>query len=415
MSKPLDVAIIGAGPYGLSLASHLRAVGIDFRIFGKPMGFWKTNVPPGTLLKSYPWALNLHPADTRFTLKEFCADQGSPYHDTRVALPLEVFVAYGESFQARFVPNVERRLLSFVEPRSDGFRATFDDGEVVNVRRIVFALGVYPFRHVPEALCDLPAEVLSHSGDFGPLGRLIGKQVTVIGSGASATDLAALLNERGALVSLVSRTPQLNFAKPPRRRSLMARLMNPNCAIGTGWALKACAAMPQLIHILPEARRLRFANAKEFGPLGCAFMKDRVIGKVPLFLARNLETAKIHGAKVRLHLVKHDGTREVLQTDHVLAATGYRIDLNRLGILDPVLLKHIRTEQDAPLLSAHYETSVPGLHLIGPASASSFGPVARFVFGATHPPPHLAHYLLRALSRRTPAPLTPTVVSPVLR
>jgi len=415
MSKPLDVAIIGAGPYGLSLASHLRAVGIDFRIFGKPMGFWNTNVPPGTLLKSYPWALNLHPAGTRFTLKEFCADQGSPYHDTRVALPLEVFVAYGESFQARFVPNVERKLLSFVESRSDGFRATFDDGEVVNVRRIVFAVGVYPFRHVPEALCGLPAEVLSHSGDFGPLGRLMGKQVAVIGSGASATDLAALLQERGALVSLISRTPQLNFAKPPRRRSVIARLINPNCAIGTGWALKACAAMPQLIHLLPEAQRRRFANAKEFGPLGCAFMKDRVIGKVPLFLARSLETAKIHGAKVRLHLVKNDGTREVLQTDHVLAATGYRIDLNRLGILDPVLLKHVRTKQDAPLLSAHYETSVPGLHFIGPASASSFGPVARFVFGATHPPPHLARYLLRALGHRTFEPLVPTVASPVLR
>jgi thioredoxin reductase len=415
MSKPLDVAIIGAGPYGLSLASHLRAVGIDFRIFGKPMGFWKTNVPPGTLLKSYPWALNLHPAGKTFTLKEFCADQGRPYHDTRVALPLEAFVAYGESFQARFVPNVERKLLSSVEPRSDGFRATFDDSEVVNVRRIVFALGVYPFRHVPEALCNLPAEVLSHSGDFGPLGRLIGKQVAVVGSGASATDLAALLHERGAWVSLVSRTPQLNFAKPPRRRSLMAQLVNPSCGIGAGWALKACAAMPQLIHLLPEARRLRFANAKEFGPLGCAFMKDRVIGKVPLFLARSLETAKVDGAKVRLHLVKHDGTREVLQTDHVLAATGYRIDLNRLSILDPVLVRHIRAEQNAPLLSAHYETSVPGLHFIGPASASSFGPVARFVFGATHPPWHLARYLPRALSRRAPASLTPTVASPVLR
>ncbi len=415
MSKPLDVAIIGAGPYGLSLASHLRAVGIDFRIFGKPMGFWKTNVPPGTLLKSYPWALNLRPAGAKFALKEFCADQGSPYHDTRVALPLEVFVAYGESFHARFVPTVERKLLSFVEPRSDGFRATFDDGEVVNVRRIVFALGVYPFRHVPEALCDLPAEIVSHSSDFGPLGRLIGKHVTVIGSGASATDVAALLHERGALVSLVSRAPQLNFAKPPRRRSWAARVTNPSCAIGTGWALKACAAMPQLIHTLPEARRLQFANAKELGPLGCAFMKDRVIGKVPLLLARSLEAAKVRGTKVRLHLLKHDGTQEVLQTDHVVAATGYRIDLNRLSILHPVLLKHIRTRQDAPLLSAHYETSVPGLHFVGPASASSFGPVARFVFGATHPSPHLARYLLRTLGRRAPARMTPTVASPVLR
>jgi hypothetical protein len=415
MSKPLDVAIIGAGPYGLSLASHLRAAGIDFRIFGEPMGFWKTNVPAGTLLKSYPWALNLHPAGTRFALKEFCADQGSPYHDTRLALALEVFAAYGESFQARFVPNVERRRLISVEPRSDGFRARFDIGEDVNARRIVFALGVHPFRHVPEPLSGLPTDVLSHSSDLGSLDEMGGKQVAVIGSGASATDLAALLYERGASVALIARAPQLNFAKTPQRRGMLARIANPVCGIGTGWALKACAAMPQLIHMLPEAKRLRFANAKEFGPLGCAFMKDRVIGKVPLFLARKLETAKQNGSKVHLHLTGRDGALEALQVDHVVAATGYRIDLNRLGILDPVLLKHIRTEQAAPVLSGHYETSVPGLHFIGPASASSFGPVARFIFGAAHPSRHLARYLLRALSRRTPAPPIPAVASPVLR
>ena len=72
-STSVDVAVIGAGPYGLSLAAHLRARRVEHRIFGDPMGSWKRNMPPGMLLKSYPWATCLSDPRSEFSLKSFCA------------------------------------------------------------------------------------------------------------------------------------------------------------------------------------------------------------------------------------------------------------------------------------------------------------------------------------------------------
>jgi hypothetical protein len=413
MKMPIDVAIIGAGPYGLSLAAHLHARRIEFRIFGKPMGYWKGNMPPGMLLKSYPWASNLYNPELQFTIKQFFAEQDMPYHDSLLALTLENFIAYGETFQRRFVPNVEQKMLIALEQTPQGFLATFHDNEMVCARVLVLAVGLHAFKHVPRAI-DLPAEVLSHSSDYGPLGGLRGKQVAVLGSGASGTDLAALLHEQGTAVSLVARDDEVRFACLPRLRSLLERLVEPNCGIGSGWVLKACSDAPRVIHMLPEHQRLRLAKLP--GPLGGAFMKRRVIGEVPLFLARSVEAAELRGNKVHLRVVKRDGAKEMLEADHVIAATGYKIDISKLPFLDARLQSRIRCVEGAPVLSTKYESSVSGLHFIGPVAASSFGSVARFIFGASYPSRHLARYLSRMVGRRsTPASEATRVVSPVFR
>jgi cation diffusion facilitator CzcD-associated flavoprotein CzcO len=401
----IDIAIIGAGPYGLSLAAYLRAARLEFRIFGKTMHSWKMNMPPGMLLKSHPWSSSLYDPTSSFTLKQFCAERGIPYHDSLISLPVENFIAYGEAFQARFVPDVEQKLLVGLEPNQPGLRAVFDDGEVVTAKRIIFAVGVHPFKHVPRILSHLPAEVLSHSGDYGSLDAFAGKEVSVIGSGASAIDLAALLHEKGASVSLIARAAELRFANPPRtQRSLLRRLASPlrrlvypGSGIGSSWLLKVCADAPWFIHALPQDWRLHLVRTT-LGPLGGTSMKDRVVGKFTLRLGRQLETAEIHAGKVHLQLAVSDGTKETLQTDHVIAATGYKIDLGRLVVLDPGILKQIRMVERTPILSMNYETSIAGLHFIGPASANSFGPVARFAFGALHPSRRLTHHLSRTLA-----------------
>jgi thioredoxin reductase len=408
MTNLIDVAIIGAGPYGLSLATYLRAANVEFRIFGKPMEPWKLGMPPGMLLKSHPWSSSLYDPASSFTLRQFCAERGIPYHDSLMPLPLETFVAYGEAFQARFAPDVEPKLLSGLELTRKGFRATFNDGDVVTARRIVLAIGVHPFKYVPSILSHLPAEVLSHSGDHGPLDKFEDKHVTLLGSGASATDLAALLHEEGVSVSLIARATELNFADPPRmQRSLLRRLIHslkplihPGSGIGSGWLLKACADAPWLIHTLPERWRLHLA-ATALGPLGHSSVRSRVIGKLPLFLGRSLESAKVICDKVHLGVTMSDGTREVLKTDHVIAATGYKVNLNQLGFLDRGLLSRIRMVENTPILSTDYESSVPGLHFVGPASVNSFGPVTRFVFGAIHPSRRLAHHFSGVLTGRS--------------
>jgi thioredoxin reductase len=400
----VDVAVIGAGPYGLSLAAHLRARRVEHRIFGEPMGSWKHNMPSGMLLKSYPWATSLSDPRTEYGLKQFCTERALPYHDELMPMPLSRFIEYGDAFRRRYVPTVERKTLMALEPSAGCFRAAFDDGETVHARRVVIAIGLNPFKRLPQEAADLPADLCSHSSEYGSLELLDGKQVIVVGSGSSATDLAALLRESGISVSLVARAPRLDFADRPRHRTLFERATSPMCGIGHGWTLGACAKYPQLVRLLSDDRRIRLANARELGPLGGAFVKDRVVGKVPVWLGRALQSTKTRNGKVLLDLVDAGGTRHSMQADHVIFATGYKIDVGQLGFLNRTLLRQICLVARAPKLSAHYETSVPGLHFIGPAAANSFGPVCRFVYGTYHPARHLAHHLSAALVRFQPAP-----------
>src|SRR6185503_30549 len=101
-----------------------------------------------------------------------------------------------------------------------------------------------------------------------------------------------------------------------------------------------------------------------------------------------------------LHLVTNDGTREVLQVDHVVAATGYRVDIDRLAFVGEALRSAIRTVKGGPVLSSNYESSVPGLYFIGPASLNSFGPVVRFVLGSSHSARRLTDHFSKTLSDR---------------
>jgi hypothetical protein len=415
LGNSIDVAVIGAGPYGLSLAAHLRARGVEHRIFGEPMGPWKNNMPQGMLLKSYPWASSLSDPDAQFTARNFCTERALPYHDELMPLPLSRFVEYGDAFQARYAPNVERKTLTALESGSGIFRASFSDGETVNARRVVVAVGLHPFKRLPREAESLPSELCSHSSEYGPIRSLQGKNVVVVGAGSSATDLAALLHEQDITVSLVTRSPHLNFTCRPRPRTLLERIAAPMSGIGNGWDMTVCAGFPQLIRLLSNEQRIRLANSKSHGPMSSAFMKDRVIGKIPVLASRFLNGIEARNGKVILDLTANDGAaQQPLHADHVIFATGYEIDLTRLGFLSQKLTNGIRLTERAPLLSAHYESSVPGLHFIGPAAANSFGPVCRFVYGTSHPARHLARHLSAVLPRVRPSAKLQPVESTVL-
>ena len=118
-----DVAIVGAGPYGLSTAAHLKAAGVNFRIFGSPMEFWLKHMPTGMHLKSEGFASSLYDPDSSFTLKAYCAERGLKYADIGNPVPLDVFAAYGIEFQKRFVPELEYRRVTSVQRAPSGFHS----------------------------------------------------------------------------------------------------------------------------------------------------------------------------------------------------------------------------------------------------------------------------------------------------
>src|ERR1041385_5721268 len=90
MKNTCDVAIIGAGPHGLSLAAHLAARGIDFRVFGKPLNTWAEHMPKNMVLKSDGFVSNLSAPAANSTLKAWCGGNNVPYADEGLPLSLDV-------------------------------------------------------------------------------------------------------------------------------------------------------------------------------------------------------------------------------------------------------------------------------------------------------------------------------------
>jgi cation diffusion facilitator CzcD-associated flavoprotein CzcO len=396
----LNTAIIGAGPYGLSVAAHLRCSGVPFRIFGRPMDSWLAHMPKGMMLKSDGFASNIYDPENAFTLGQFCAEQGIEYADAGVPVRLETFSAYGLAFRDRMVPELEDKLVTSVDRLRSGFLLQLEDGETVQARSVVLAVGITHFDYVPENLAHLPAEFLSHSARHHEVEPFRGRDVIVIGGGSSALDLAGLLHEVGARVQLVSRREELKFHSQPtgKPRSQWQQIRHPQSGLGPGMRSRFFANAPMAFHYLPERLRVE-AVRRTLGPSGGWFIRDKVIGKVPLHLGCTLQCAKIQNGSVHLTVRAADGNEREIVTEHVIAATGYKVDLERLKFLDPGIRSRLKALNGSPVLSSTFESSMPGLYFAGVAAANSFGPVMRFAFGAGFAARTLTRTLTKSLSR----------------
>jgi thioredoxin reductase len=345
-------------------------------------------------LKSDGLSSDLSEPEGAFTLKAFCAEKGYPHHDREKPISLECFVEYGLAFQKRYVPHLEDKFLVSLAQHSEGFQLHFSDGDIVLARRVVIAVGIVNFKHMPPFLADLDPELVSHSSQYGPLNHMTGRQVAVIGAGSSALDLAVLLHETGANVSVISRRTAIEFHGAPTRRALWRRMVRPGSGIGNGWRLRAFSSFPRLFHYLPEGVRRRQVGTL-LGPSIGWFMKDRIVGCVPVLLGHTPLTAVAKGGRIHLDVAATGGKKQTMAFDHVIAATGYKVDLARLDFLTTGLRSLIRRDGGgrAPLLSDRFESSVPGLFFAGAMAMNSFGPLLRFVYGTKYTAQRLSRHI----------------------
>jgi hypothetical protein len=396
----IDVAIIGAGPYGLSLAAHLRARGVNLRVFGSPMHTWLTQMPKGMRLKSDGFASSLYDPGASLTLGRYCEDLGLPYADVGIAVPLETFAAYGLEFQRRFVPELENNQVISLDRSSSGFEIVLDNGVAVTARKVVVAAGISHYQYLPPVFAGLPVEFVTHTSGHTTFEEFRGREVTVVGAGASAIDVAAALLQAGAVVQIVARAPVIHFHDPPKPfpRPLLDRVRFPMTGLGPGWRSLMCTRGPLLFRLMPEKFRLEVVR-RHLGPAPGWFIRDEVVGRVPFHLGFQLDRARIAGGRVELDVTGGAGERKTFVADHLIAGTGYRVDLKRLGFLKPSILAGIRSVDSTPALSSNFESSVPDLYFVGAASANTFGPMVRFAYGAGFTSRRLSNHLSR-LSRR---------------
>jgi FAD-dependent urate hydroxylase len=393
-SRKTDVVIIGAGPYGLSLASYLTHHGIERRIFGFPMIAWH-QMPPGMNLKSFGFATSIPTPHPHYTLPEYCRNRG--LEDVE-PISFATFAEYGEWFQRELVPDVERTHVTRISQSAQGFDVTLETRERFTTRSIIVAAGLAHFTYCPKELASLPKELLTHANDtrtYLERGKYAGRDVTVIGAGQSALEAAALLHEGGAHTRIIARH-DVWWSDKLGERSWLERIKNPNSSTGPGRINWLMQHVPLLASYVPTERRVRFTK-RHLGPLGAWWLKDRVEGKVPMMKQTSIQSATASNGKVLLRLRSSNGDEHELATDHVIAATGYEYNLDRLPFLAPELAGEIRRIERAPALSRYFESSVAGLYFVGPIAAFTFGPLVRFVAGAPFTTPRVAGHVARRL------------------
>lgn len=384
--------VIGAGPYGLSTAAHLRARSLKVRIFGSPMASWRENMPAGMLLKSPPAASVLSAPRDGFTLNDYRRRTGdTPALGENDQVPIELFIRYGMWFRDQLVPDVEDVRVSTVDRQAHGFRLKLSSGEELSAAVVIVASGLTGFAHLPATLAaavpDGPSALgpISHASQHADLSHFTGRRIIIVGGGQSALENAALLAEAGADVRLLTRGPHAKFGAP----STVGPHWQPDTPLGRSWPLYAVVNHAAAFRHLPATTRLRLVK-RVLGPCGAWWLRSRFDDKVTVIAGHHLTKAAADRDGASLTTTATDGRTRVLEADHVMAATGYRVSLEALDFLSPELRAGLARTGGYPQLGRDFGSTVPGLYFTGLPAAGTFGPVQRFVCGTAFASPRLA-------------------------
>ena len=387
VSRPqCDVAVIGAGPYGLSVGAHLTAKGISTRVFGEPMEFWAKKMSEGMLLRSPRVASNLSDPHGAFTLEAYeAASKTAP----SAPVPLDRFVEYGRWFRHQLGSNLDQRGVLRVDRDEPGFRLTLGDGEELRTKRVIIAAGIGPFKKKPAVFANLPQEHVTHCYEGRAVRKFEGKRVAVIGAGQSALESAALLHEAGAQVQVIARQERINWIGRHgwlHKMGPISSMLYSSHDVGPA-GISRLVAYPRINALLPLKLRDK-VRTRAVRPAGAKWLPDR-LRDVKLTAGRGVLDARMVGDEVLLKL--DDGSEG--KFDHVLLGTGYRVDIAKYDFLPAELASSVEQFDGYPKLSRGFCCSVPGLHFVGATAARSFGPLLYFVAGTEFASRELMSYL----------------------
>jgi hypothetical protein len=371
MTVPLDAVVIGAGPYGLAVAAELRRAGANVQVFGETMSFWMRHMPKGMCLRSSYPASTIGDPKSEHSLDAFAREVGRPIHRP---VPLDDFIAYGHWFQTRAVPDVDRRAVTRLETHGGGFRLILTGGEPVEARRVIVAAGIAPFAKRPAIFDGLPSDLASHSVEHADLASFARRRVVVVGGGQSAIEFAVLLQENGADVEVIMRSRSFQWVGRAPREGLVGPLLFDRTDVGPA-GVSHLVAHPMFLRRLPRAIQ-RDSIRRALAPGASLWLRPR-LQDLPISRGRHVAAVARQGDHLNLRL--DDGSSRAV--DHVLLATGYRVDIRRYPFLAPDLVAQVRCVDGHPVLDAGLQTSLPGLHFVGAPAMHSFGPLLRFVSG----------------------------------
>ena len=367
MDKNVSLLIIGAGPFGLTMAAYAQHLDLDYMIVGKPMEFWKANMPEGMYLRSAcDWHLDVLNGDT---IERFVQQQGLTPADVE-PLSLQFYLTYLQWFQEQkqieTIPIYVQRL-DYVHNGEHSFQATLEDGQTVTAQHVVIALGFKHFKNLPQELVErLPAGRFSHTCDLVDFTGLKGKRCLILGGRQSAFEWTALLNEAGASAVHISyrhNTPAFTPSDWSWVNSLVdAMVDNP------GWFRNLSQKeKDEVSHRLWAEGRLKVEPWLE-----SRVMKDTVkLWPNTQFVACD----ELPGGDLVVRL----DNGETLTVDHVILATGYKVKIDQVPLLaQGNILDKLATRNGFPVLDEHFQTNLPGLFITSMPANQDFGPFFAF-------------------------------------
>ena len=367
------IVIIGAGPYGLSVAAYLKAHGIPTLVFGKPMELWQ-NMPRGVYLKSIWSASSLPDPAGKYTLDHYIANNNITRQEP---IPLPMFLNYAYWYQQYAVPDVDPTYVQLLAADGKRFHLELTDGRTVKASKVVVAVGISAFTYVPDFARTLPATVASHTLAYSDLAHFNKQKVAVVGHGQSALEYAALLDEAGADVELIARGSirwhskiLYDYTGPARHIFYPPGDVGPP---GINWLI----AFPTAYRHLPDTIKYP-VHKRAVLPGGAKWLRPRVEGHV--LLTEHRQIVKATAQEKGLCIELSDGTRR--EIDYLFLGTGYQPNIHKLVFIDIKLRQQLREHDGYPVLNGQFESSVHHLYFAGALAGRTFGPVCRFISGA---------------------------------
>ena len=357
-----DLLIIGAGPFGLSLAAYAQEMGIRHVAVGAPMGFWKANMPSGMYLRSgCDWSLD--PAEVH-TISAYLKTLGKTCRDVE-PLSRDFYLDYAGWFQQeKGLRSLDVTVRSLHTEGRDLVAVT-EGGKRIRSRFVVLAIGFGNFANVPRELETLfPPDHFDHTSGLVDFSRLKDRRVLIIGGRQSAFEWAALMREAGvAVVHLSFRHDTPAFATSDWRwvSPIVDRL-----ADDPGWYRRLSADEKQQLD-------------QRFWSEGRLKLEPWLAGRIEHPNIKLHPRTQVTGTKPGnsgIDVALDSG--DVLTVDHVVFATGYKVDLARVPFLANGLLPSVTVQDGFPVLDQHFQTSVPGLYITSLAATRDFGSFLAF-------------------------------------
>jgi FAD-dependent urate hydroxylase len=367
MTRQTNLLIIGAGPFGLAMAAYAKSLNIEHLILGKPMDFWKSNMPKGLILRSAcDWHLDPLNIDT---IENYLQSQNLTPADVE-PLSRDFYLGYTKWFQEQkeieVLPSFVQRL-DHANGTNNLFKATVDNGEGITASNVLLALGFRYFKNIPTEIAEIvPSRRFSHTCDLVDFERLRGKRCLIIGGRQSAYEWAALLCENGATAIHVSHrheTPAFEPSDWPWVNPMVdAMVENP------GW-----------FRNLPPKEKEEVS--KRFWAEGRLKLEPWLWPRIDNDTVKIWPKSRVVGCNAlptgELEVSLNTGKTPIVH--HIILATGYKVSMEKVPLLaDGTILAKLKTKDGYPVLDEHFQSSIPGLFITSMPASLDFGPFFAF-------------------------------------